>query len=462
MTVAEFTSRNGSGPRDGVFGLDVQMEQAVLGSMMLHRGALAECMDMLLPQPGSDVFVRPAHQIVFEAIVRLDERSQPVDALTVKAELEHRNELNRCGGAPYLYKLIESVPVAVSAPFYLRELLKLHRRRELKAAGQRIQQLAEQEDPGGADEMSDRAHEILDDATGLAVEHTESESVADLLMPFLEQLEKGPDSSPALPTGWRDLDDLIGGLRPGQVVTVGGRPSMGKSVVILNIAAHVAVKLGKPVLFASLEMSKDECMERLVSHFSGVSLTAIRERTCTKDDWKKIDKAYQELITATTLIINDNQDMTPHGVRAEVRAMKRAQMPPALVALDYIQLVEGGSGKFRSESRQVDVANFSRAFKKLGKEFQIPVLVGCQLNRGPDQRTDHRPMLSDFRESGALEQDSDIALLLYRDDAYEPESVRAGEIDVIVAKNRQGPKGTVPLAFRGHFAMCGDLYRGPV
>lgn len=461
MTVTELASHNGSGPARDMPVHDNAMEQAVLGSMMLQPAVLGECLEMLLPRPGSEVFLRGAHQIVFEAIVRLDERSEPVDPITVKTELERRKELNRAGGAPYLHTLIASVPVVASAPFYVRELLKLHRRRELKAAGLRIQQLADEGD-AGADDLSDRAHEILDDATGLSVERTESESVADLLVPFLDQLGKGPDSTPALQTGWRDLDDLIGGFRPGQVVTVGGRPAMGKSVVILNIAAHVAVKLRKPVLFASLEMSKDECMERLVSHFSGVSLTAIRERTCTKDDWKKIERAYEELITATTLVINDNQDMTPHGVRAEVRAMKRAQMTPELVALDYIQLVEGGGGKFRSESRQVDVANFSRSFKKLGKEFGIPVLVGCQLNRGPDQRSDHRPMLSDFRESGALEQDSDIALLLYRDDAYEPESVRAGEIDVIVAKNRQGPKGTVPLAFRGHFAMCADLYREPV
>lgn len=458
MTVAEISSRNGSQPERAVDmpANDIAMEQAVLGSMMMSAAALAGCLGLFVPWPGSEVFFRPAHQIVFEAILALDTDSQPVDALTVKAELERRKLLPKIGGAPELHTLLAAVSAPTSAPYYARELLKFHARRNLRAAGLTIQQIAEQSSLDTA-EMLDAAALALDDATGVAAQNPAGVSVASLLDPFLDALQAGPDTTRGILSGWTDLDVLIGGFRPGQLVTVAGRPAMGKSVVLLNIAAYVSIHKQKPVLVCSLEMSHDECMERLVASTAGVSLTALREHTLSEHDWGRIARVRGQLADAETLVINENQDMTIQGIRSELRAMRRAGMPAQMLVLDYLQLMENTRGK--SENRQVEVSGFSRALKKLGKEFGIPVLVGSQLNRGPELRNDHKPLLADMRESGALEQDSDIAVLLYREDEYVDESPRAGEIDLIVAKNRQGPKGTVPLAFRGHYAACADLYR---
>ena len=234
---------------------------------------------------------------------------------------------------------------------------------------------------------------------------------------------------------------------------------MGKSVVLLNVAAHAAIRLRKNVLAVTLEMSREEYMERLLAAEAGVDLTHIRERRLTDDDWDRVAKAITVLSEADTLRIHEGPDLSAQGIRAELRAMRRAGKPADLLTVDYLQLMEG-SGRDR-ESRQLEVSGMSRSMKLLAKEFGLPVLIGSQLNRGPEMRSDHRPVAADLRESGAVENDADIVVLLYREDAYVDDSPRAGEIDLIVAKNRQGAKSTATLAFRGHLARCSDLYRAP-
>ena len=434
---------------------DIPAERAVLGSMMLSADALAECLEILAPV-GADGFFRPAHQIAYEAIRDLADDAKPVDVLTVKAELEGRDEIGRIGGSLELHTMIAAVPVAANGAHYARKLLQIAMLRSLRGAGITLSQLAAQ--PGDLDRagLADRAHEILDQATGLAVT-TEGMSVAELLGPALDTLQAGPDTTKGILTGWHELDRVIPGFRGGEVVIIGGRPGMGKSVVLINVATQVGVYQQRPVLFRSLEMSRGECMDRILSSVAGVELTAIRDRTVNDHDWDRIAKVHDRLSAAGTLVINDSPDVSIQGIRAELRAMRRSGNPAAMLIVDYLQLMTA-SGK-RPESRQLEVSDMSRSLKKLAKEFDIPVLVGSQLNRDVEKRQDKRPMASDLRESGSLEQDSDIVILLYRDDEYVEDSPRAGEIDMIIAKNRQGPKVTVQLAFRGHYAMCADLYR---
>jgi replicative DNA helicase len=432
---------------------DLAAEMAVLGSMMLSADALADCLEVLTP--GQECFFRPAHQMAYEAIRFLADDAQPVDALTVKAEMERRGELSRAGGADYLHTLIASVPAPANGAYYARKLLVLHTRRAVGVASGQIGMIAN--DPAlSREEIADAAHEALDRATGLSVT-TRAVPVPALLGPALERLEAGPDTTTGILTGWREVDRVIPGFRPGELIVVGGRPSMGKSIVLLNVAVQVGVHMQRPVLVCSLEMSRDECMERMISSVAGVALTAIRDRLLSDHDWDRIQKVHARLNAAETLVIEDNPDVSVQGIRAELRAMRRAGTPAELVIVDYLQLMTA-SGK-RTESRQLEVSGFSRDLKKLAREFEVPVMVGAQLNRGPEQRNEHKPLLADLRESGALENDCDIAILLYRDDMYYEDSPRSGEIDLIIAKNRQGARVTVPLAFRGHFAECADLYR---
>jgi replicative DNA helicase len=301
----------------------------------------------------------------------------------------------------------------------------------------------------------DAAYKVLDEASG-AVAPTGAKSMADLIGPALEVIEKGPEGGRGVPSGWADLDALIPGFRPGELVTVGGRPGMGKSVVLLNIAVHAGAALGLPVLVCTLEMSSQECIERILAYQASVSLRKIRDGSLDDSEWERITGAYSGLSACGNLMVNDDPYQGLNSIRSDLRAMRRAGRPAQLVVVDYLGLVRGNG---KTESREREVSEFSRGLKLLAKEFGVPILVGSQLNRGPEMRTDHKPLPADLRDSGSVEQDSDIVILLYREDAYEKESPRAGEIDLIVAKNRQGPQGTVTLAFRGHYSMCADMYR---
>jgi len=428
-------------------------EQCALGGMLLTKEALADVAEILKP----DDHLVPAHQVIHEAILRLRDRDEPVDAITVADELIKRGELGKVGGGPYLHTLIASVPTAANAGYYARIVAKYAALRRLIEAGTRISQYGWATDLD-ADEVTQRveaAYRTLDQATGRE-SSPQSRSIADLITPALDRIEKGPDATRGITTGWADLDALFLGLQPGEMVTVGARPAMGKSTVMLNVAAHAALRLDTPVLVASLEMSEQECTERILASEARVSLHGIRAANLDDADWNRIARAYERLAACPHLLLNTDGYMSVQGIRSELRAMRRAGTPAGLVVIDYLQLMTSGS---KPESRQNEVSEISRGIKLLAKEFEVPVLVGSQLNRGPEMRQDHRPMLADLRESGSVEQDSSIVILLFREDNYEPESPRAGEIDFIVAKNRQGPQATLTLAFQGHYARCMDMYK---
>ena len=428
---------------------DLAAEQSVLGGMLLSKDAIADVVEVLR---GHD-FYRPAHELVFEAILDLYGRGEPADAVTVSAELQKRGELGRVGGAPYLHTLLQSVPTAANAGYYARILRDTAILRRLIEAGTRIVQLGYNAD-GDADDIVDAAQAAVYEVT--------DKRTSDDYVPLSEIMESALDEIEAIgsrggemvgvPTGFTDLDDLTNGLHPGQMIVVAARPAVGKSTLGLDVARSAAIKHNLATCIFSLEMGRTEITMRLLSAEARVALHHMRTGKLTDDDWTKLARRMGEVSNAP-LFIDDSPNMSMMEIRAKARRLKQRH-DLKLIIIDYLQLMQSGK---RVESRQQEVSEFSRALKLLAKELEVPVIAISQLNRGPEQRTDKKPMMSDLRESGSIEQDADMVILLHREELYERESPRAGEADFIVAKHRNGPTATITVAFQGHYSRFVDM-----
>lgn len=427
---------------------NLEAEMAVIGAAMMSADAAAEVVEALTV----DHFLRPAHQLIFDAIADLVANGVAVpDPVTVKGELERRGEAGRIQGATTLVDILNATPTATNVTHWIRDLLEAAGTRNGITAGLRIRQIYSHR---GLDleERHDAAWKVLDQVIGTDQEAT-AHSVSDLIAPFLDRLES-TEPLPGVTSGWQDLDALLVRLRPGQLITVGARPSVGKTVAMVNIALHVGISLREPVLFASLEMSNEEILARMVANLARVPLSAILAKKLTEPQWERIAKAAAELGDAEHLVLDDTPGAGPGHIRARLRGMRRSGRAAAVCCVDYLQLM---SASKRAENRQQEVSETCRALKHLAKEFEVPIVAGSQLNREPEKRADKRPMLSDLRESGSVEQESDVVVLLHRDDLHDRESPRAGEIDLIVAKHRQGATGTITAAFQGHFSKIADM-----
>ena len=431
---------------------DMTAEQCALGGMMLSKDAIADVVEVL----RSSDFYRPAHQIVYDAIIDLYGRGEPADAVTVAAELTRRGEMGKMGGAPYLHTLISSVPTAANAGYYAKIVAERAILRRLVEAGTRIVQLAY----GAGGEVDD----IVDSAQAEVYSVTERRSSEDYL-PLADVMEGALDEIEAInsrggqltgvPTGFADLDQLTNGLHPGQLIVLAARPAIGKSTLALDFARSASIKHGLTSCIFSLEMSRNEIVMRLLSAEARVALHTMRSGTMTNDDWNRLARRMGE-VSSAPLFIDDSPNMSMMEIRAKCRRL-RQRHDLRLVIVDYLQLM---SSPRRVENRQQEVSEFSRQLKLLAKELDVPIVALSQLNRGPEQRADKRPQLADLRESGAIEQDSDMVVLLHREDAYERESPRAGEADLIVAKHRNGPTATVTVAFQGHYSRFVDMAGG--
>ncbi|ONH26763.1 replicative DNA helicase [Pseudofrankia asymbiotica] len=450
MTVTDI-SRNGGQPVefDRTPPHDILAEQSVLGGMMLSKDAVADVIEVV--RAGD--FYRPAHATVFEVVGDLYGRGEPADTVSVAAELGRRDLLDRVGGPGYLHTLISSVPTAANAGYYARIVAEKAVLRRLAEAGTRIVQLAF----GPAqdvDELVDRAQAAVYEVTERRT--TEDYSpLGDLLNPALEEIEAIAGHEGALtgvPTGFTDLDELTNGLHAGQLWIVAARPAVGKSTLGLDFARAASIKHGMTSVIFSLEMSRMEITMRLLSAEARVSLQNIRTGRLTDDDWARLARRMGEVAEAP-LFIDDSPHLTMMEIRAKARRL-RQRNELRLVILDYLQLM---SSPKRVESRQQEVSEISRSLKLLAKELEVPVVAISQLNRASEQRADKRPQVSDLRESGSLEQDADAVILLYREDTVEKESARAGEADLIIAKHRNGPTGTVTVAFQGHYSRFVDM-----
>lgn len=431
---------------------DIQAEQAVLGGMMLARDVIGDVTEVL--GAGAD-FYRPAHETIYAAILDLYGRGEPADPITVAAALTKTGQMPAADGAAYLHTLVEQTPSAASAAYYAQTVKDRAALRRLVEAGTRITQLAYAGE-GEVAEILDQAGTAFSSAVA-GQDEGESILVGDGFESYADRLERlqREGHTTGVLTGFTDLDALTHGLHPGQVVIVAARPAMGKSTLALDFARSAAVRHRRTTAFFSLEMSRPELMDRLMSAEARVALHHMRmQGGMTDEDWTRFARRSQHVQTAP-LHIDDTSGQTVLRIKSRCRRIQQRHGLD-LVVIDYLQLLESGASR-RAENRQVEVSAMSRQIKLMAKELGVPVVILSQLNRGPEQRTDKKPVLSDLRESGSLEQDADVVILLHREDAYEKESPRAGEADLIVAKHRNGPTATITVAAQLHYSRFVDM-----
>ena len=424
-------------------------EQSVLGGMLLSKDAIADVVESLR---ASD-FYKPAHETIYEAILSLYGHGSPADAITVADELKKRGELTRVGGASYIHTLIASVPTAANAQYYA-EIVKEHAiMRRLIEAGTKIAQLGYANETE-VDTLVDQAQaEIYAVTDGNAKEDYVSFSEA--LEETINEIDANsnrPDGVYGVPTDFIEFDELTGGLHGGQMIVIAARPGVGKSTLALDIARSASIHHQMTTVFFSLEMSRTELAMRILSAEGKISMGRLKKGDLDTEGWTNL-ATLQGRIDSAPLFIDDSPNMTLMEIRAKCRRLKQRN-DLKLVVLDYLQLMSSGK---KVESRQQEVSEFSRSLKLLAKELDVPVIALSQLNRGSEQRTDKRPMVSDLRESGSIEQDADMVILLHRADMYNPDSERVGEADMIIAKHRGGPTRTIPLAFSGKYSRFNNM-----
>lgn len=429
-------------------------ERAVLGAMMLDRDAIPDVNAILAPRDHQ----RPAHITIHQAINALFQRGEPCDPISVTRELIAQGDLVRVGGPSYVHGCVEALPSVANAEYYAEMIHERGVFRRLEAAGVGIAQIG-RERLGNATEAVDKAQSEL----FTIAEERASEDVIPVgrtLTVTLDAMEDrqngGEDKLPGVPTGFADLDSLTGGLRPGQMIVIAGRPGHGKSTLGLDFSRSAAIKHRMTTVFFSLEMSRQDIEERLISAQARVALHHIRQGALDDDDWTRIARHTGEIMDAP-LLLDTSTNLTVMDIRAKARRLAQKH-ELRLVVVDYLQLMQSGGAK--AETRQMEVTDISRNLKLLAKELNVPVVALSQLNRGPEQRADKRPMVSDLRESGAIENDADMVILLHREDAYERESKRAGEADLIVGKNRSGPLATITVSAALHYSQFVDMARG--
>jgi replicative DNA helicase len=438
-----------SRPPDRTPPQDLHAEQSVLGAMMLSKDAIADVVE----QVREDDFYRPAHGTIYAAIIDLYGKGEPADAVTVASELTRSGDLTRIGGAPYLHTLVSLVPTAANASYYARIVKERAILRRLVEAGTRIVSMGYSGE-GEVDDVVDRAqaevYEVTERRT--SEDYLPLRELMDGALTEIEAISNRGGHMVGVPTGFADLDSLTNGLHPGQLIILAARPALGKSTLALDVARAASIKNNLTSVIFSLEMSRNEIIMRLLSAEAQVALHHMRSGSMSDNDWTKL-ATKMGTVSEAPLFIDDSPNLTMMEIRAKCRRLKQRH-GLRLVVVDYMQLMTSGK---RVESRQQEVSEFSRSLKLLAKELEVPVIAVSQLNRGPEQRTDKRPMLSDLRESGSLEQDADMVILLHREDAYERESPRAGEADFIVAKHRNGPTATITVAFQGHYSRFVDM-----
>jgi replicative DNA helicase len=452
MSTAQQTSST-IGSYDRTPPQDVNAEQSVLGGMLLSKDAIADVVEIV---KASD-FYKLTHATIFNTILDLYGRNDPADPITVAAALADSGDLGRIGGAPYLHELIATVPTAANAGYYARIVADRAVLRRLIEAGTKVVQLGYAAVGAHGQDVSD----VVDIAQQAVYDVTERRAndefsvLADILQPTLDDIEAAGSKGTGIigiPTGFSDLDRLLNGLHPGQLVVVAGRPGLGKSTASLDFARNAAIRAHCASAIFSLEMSKVEITMRLLSAEARVPLATLRSGQLSDDDWTKLARRMGE-ISDVPLFVDDTPSMNLMEIRSKARRLKQRH-DLKLIVVDYLQLMTSAK---RSENRQQEVADISRGLKLLAKEVECPVIAVSQLNRGPENRTDKRPMLSDLRDSGAVEQDADVVILLHRDDYYDKESPRAGEADFIVAKHRNGPTDTITVAAQLHLSRFVDM-----
>jgi replicative DNA helicase len=429
---------------------NLEAEESVLGAMMLSPGAIGAVSEIL----DAGDFYRESHAKIYRAAVGLYARGEPVDAITLVDELEERGELEDVGGRLRIHELAALVPAAANAAHYARIVREVATLRGLIRTGQQIAQLG-WERPGEVQELVDRAEQILFDLSQDRVT-TEFSHIESLLKDSFERItqlyEAGAEVT-GVPSGFRELDRLTSGFQPGNLVIVAARPSMGKSALGLCIAANLAVREGIPVGIFTLEMSKAEVTQRLMCSEAKVESQRLRTGKLAVDDWPRLTSACDKLAKAP-VYVDDTGSINLMEIRSKARRLKSREPTLGLILVDYLQLMTSGG---TPENRVQEVSQISRSLKVLARDLDVPIVAMSQLSRAVEQRHDKRPILSDLRDSGSIEQDADLVMFIYRDEYYNEESDQQGIAEVNLAKHRNGPTDSIKLSFLRRYAKFSDL-----
>jgi replicative DNA helicase len=429
---------------------NIDAEQAVLGAIFLDPEVIHRVIDLLRP----DDFYQEPHRLIYEAMLALNDAGAPLDIITVTEELKRRGNLDRAGGASYVVALADAVPSPAHVEHYARLVAEKALLRTLIQAATRIRDMGYEygSDPrqllGEAERM---IMELAQERGGSTF--TPLAQILEQALRHIEEVYQARGEMLGLPTGFIDVDRLLSGLWPQDLIILAARPSMGKTSLALSIALNVA-KRGIPVGFFSLEMSKEQLVQRLLTAEAKVDYRRVRTADLEEEDWQKLSEAAARIAQAA-IFIDDTPGLSVREMRARARRLQ-AEHGLGLLVIDYLQLMQSHR---RVENRQQEIADISRSLKGLAKELNIPVLALSQLSRAVEQRQDKRPVMSDLRESGALEQDADVIMFIYREEYYRPETEKKGIAEVIVAKQRNGPVGTVELAFLREFTCFVNLAR---
>ena len=441
-------------PKDKVLPHNAEAERTVLGAVLVDNEAFNSAAEILTRED----FYREGHRRIFEAMAALSERSQPIDLVTLKDELVRASALEAVGGAAYLGSLVDGVPRITSVEQWSRIIKEKAVLRNLIHASNRIvQSCYEAEDDAAI--ILDRAEKSIFDIAERRIRQgfVALREIVKESFRTIDQLSQSKDVVTGLPTGFVDLDERTSGLQKGDLIIVASRPAMGKTSLCLNLAQNASQRTGETVGVFSLEMSKEQLVLRMLCADARVDAHRLRTGNLGEKDWARLAKAYADL-SASKIYIDDSATLTPLEIRAKCRRLK-AEHGLALVVVDYLQLVTGAG---RVENRQQEIASISRSLKGLAKELAIPVVALSQLSRAPETRTEKRPQLSDLRESGAIEQDADIVMFIYREEEYKPTDENRGIAEIIIGKQRNGPTGTVKLAFIKEFTRFENFeWRAP-
>lgn len=430
---------------------DIEAEQSVLGSMIIDKDAIVSAVEMLTEND----FYRPDHQKIFRAISELFFKDEPVDIVTLKSKLEQEGIFEQVGGLRYITDLANSVPTSAHIKKYSKIVEEKSLLRKLIKFSQTLSSMSY--------EASDNVEIIVDFAQKSIFDimqnrHTDEFShIKDVLPKTFEKIEQiynNKGETIGVSTGFLDLDMKTAGLQPSDLILIAARPSMGKTAFALNIAQHVSVRNNIPIAIFSLEMSKEQLVNRMLSAEAHVDAQKLRTGELDQEDWLNIAKAMGPLSSAP-VYIDDTAGISVNEVRAKCRRLK-LEKGLGLVIIDYLQLMSANPNS-RGDNRQQEISEISRSLKALAREIDAPVIALSQLSRACEARADHRPMLSDLRESGAIEQDADIVAFLYRDEYYNPDTEKKGVAEVIIAKQRNGPTGTIDLMWLGKYTKFSNI-----
>lgn len=431
---------------------NLDAEASLLGAMLLSRDAIADAIEVVT----TENFYKPAYAHIFDAITSLYGAGEPADPVTVADELDNAGLLEAMGGPAVLVNLQIDTPATSSASRYANIIFERFQLRRLIEVAGEISEIGYSK-PDDVVKAIDTAESLMYKVAEGRVADTMA-PISDLLdanLDRLEELYERGDAITGTQTGFIDLDELLSGFQPNALIIIGARPAMGKTSFVLNALTNAAVETNRPVLMFSLEMSQLELTNRILCAEAKVDSKNVRDGQLTEKDWSKISHGVGRLAEAP-IYIDDNPNLTIMEIRAKARRLKSRVGDLGMVVVDYIQLMTGRAG---AESRQVEVSEISRGLKILARELECPVVGLSQLSRGLEQRQDKRPMLADLRESGSIEQDADVVMFIYRDEIYNDESPDQGTAEIIIAKHRNGPVGTVRLAFLPHYTRFANMAR---